>query len=583
MACKLGPDIVSNGLVASFDALNPRGFPSTTPIVDHGYAEWYCFENCNVTYSIISSGISIVEKDSSGGTSTIVSTSSGPTRGTFSAIQGRTYYGVGGSINLVAEDQHHMIVPLTMMGTQFYWNVVRLNPGTVYIYSPFKNATVKFFDNPASGGITNTSPTSIITVNARTQTSFTFNTLGNYYISSSEPIICSTTQSASLDRTILSPASKYVYQRFLASFATVIGTTPLSNQGGCIHDPTNSVMSTTIADGAGGDCAQGLGLEYLSDRYSWGNALSDYVVVFPYTATVTTSYWNGTSWVVWDTHSNITGNLTTPTVISRDGTNGPGVTAGNVSGTAANMAGGANLWRWEGTAPFYLCINDTADDEFSVLGWSNIPSSIRNKNQYWVDGVSGNQMTVHGSLIHNSNGYWTFPNNQITNYIMQTGFQIPQDDITMSCWFRSNFSNPNQTPFTYSVNGDNMYLLFTNSATSISPFSFNSPLSITVPNMQNRWCNFVRTREKSTGQEFYYLNGTQIGSRIISANISPPTNGALIIGQEVDSNPLGSGGGNFDSAQNLDGDFAKLDIYNRVLSNTEVLQNFNIERLRFGV
>jgi hypothetical protein len=96
--------------------------------------------------------------------------------------------------------------------------------------------------------------------------------------------------------------------------------------------------------------------------------------------------------------------------------------------------------------------------------------------------------------------------------------------------------------------------------------------------MQNKWCNFVRTRIKSSGDEKYYMNGVLVGERTIFANQSIVTGGSLIVGQEADAP-----NGGFDSNQNLDGDFARLDIYNRALSNSEILQNFNALKGRYGL
>lgn len=582
MSVFANPNFVQSGLVLCLDARNEKCFPNTTPVQEHGYAEWYCFETSTVTYSIIQAGVSITERRADGTTAVMIATSSGPARGTFTITAGRFYIGVGGPINLVVEDAHHHIAPLTMVGTQFIWWAARSTTGTCYLYSPYKNTTIKFWDTPISGGITNSTPTQTFTLNAGSQTTFTFTTQPNFestdilYLTSTEPILATTTQ-AGTDRTILSPASKYVYQRFISNYGTTYGTAPNTINTGCIYDPTHSVMAQSIADGSGGDTAQGLGLEFLCDRYSWGNVLSDYTIAFPYTATVNVSYWNGSAWVVWDTHT-VTGNLTNPTVIARDGTLGPGVSATNVNGTAANMASDATLWKWEGTAPFYLCINDSVDDEFSVLGWMNTRVTSKNVNQYWIDLVSTNQLTVHGSLLHNSNGYWTLPNTQITNYLMQTNFVAPTGDVTVSCWFKSSFVNLNQAIFTYSLNGDNAFLLFTNNATTIVPYDLNNPVSITVPNMQNVWCNFVWTRNSTTGVSLYYMNGVYVGTQTISAGTGLTPGGHLIIGQDADLT-----GGGFDPNQSFGGDFARLDIYNRVLSLSEIETNFHAMRGRFGI
>lgn len=196
----------------------------------------------------------------------------------------------------------------------------------------------------------------------------------------------------------------------------------------------------------------------------------------------------------------------------------------------------------------------------------------------WFD-LSGNErnLTVFGSPTFNSLGYFTFANNQTTQYMQRFPFDIPTSAITFSCWFRSSFTQANQTPFTYSVGGDNTFLLYTDSSTIIVPHDIGNRFAITVLDMANRWCNFVWTRVTSTGVSLYYMNGVYVGTQTIAAGVAPVAGGYLIIGQESDS-----AGGGFDPNQNLDGDFSRLEVYNRVLSGEEVMNNFNAVKGRYG-
>ena len=100
------------------------------------------------------------------------------------------------------------------------------------------------------------------------------------------------------------------------------------------------------------------------------------MIVAPYAnTTVTVSYWNGSAWVVLETH-NFSGTQLNPAQVQRDGSAGVGVTATNINGSAASFVSGATgPWKWVGNNPFYVGINDTADDEFSMLGWSSNYSS----------------------------------------------------------------------------------------------------------------------------------------------------------------------------------------------------------------
>jgi hypothetical protein len=121
-------------------------------------------------------------------------------------------------------------------------------------------------------------------------------------------------------------------------------------------------------------------------------------------------------------------------------------------------------------------------------------------------------------------------------------------------------------------------LFFINSSTQIAPHDKGSAVGVNVPNMQNKWCNFVWTRDSASGVSVYYMDGVQVGTRIYLAGTNITTGGYLIIGQESDS-----AGGGFDPNQNLDGDFSRLDVYSRVLTQLEVTQNFQAIRGRFGI
>jgi hypothetical protein len=197
----------------------------------------------------------------------------------------------------------------------------------------------------------------------------------------------------------------------------------------------------------------------------------------------------------------------------------------------------------------------------------------------WRD-LSGNNFdfTIYGSPTHNSLGYFTFTNNQTTQYMMRHPFATPTNDITYICWFRSNFANSTQTPFTYSVGGDNEMLFFINSSTQLAPHPKGVSVGTNTTDMTNKWVNFAWSRQTSSGQNLFYRDGSLIGQYTASAGTSITTGGHLIIAQEADSP-----GGSFDSTQNLDGDFSVLNIYNRILTAAEISQNFQALRGRYGI
>ena len=578
MGVGYNPKIVTNGLMFAVDAANIKSLniPSQA---DSGYSEWVCLDNGTATYSIVSSGVTIYQRSNVSVVTTVVSTSTGPTRGSISVIAGYSYYGIGGPINLVTEGKQHCIAPLTMASNQFYHYASRGDSSqTFYVYSPYSLATVNFMNAPASGGI-NATPTSNATIGTGNITTFTGAGTGSYFFTSNVPVIITVQSSLSQDQTILSPPARYVYQRYAANNSTVVQTTPSNAGTYVVYDTTYNVMTVQIADGSGGDAAQGLGYEFLSDRYSWGNVCSDYVIVAPYPNTyITTYYWDGTYWQTWDTHS-LSGTQTSPASAQRDGSAGPGVAATNINGTANNMVSGSTvLWKWEGTNPFYLCINDNADDEFSVLGWLSSRTSTTGTSNSWKD-ITGNNnhLTIYGGPVFNKAGYMTFLSDQISQYMMNSSFPFPTSDNTMECWFYTT-SVGAQTPLTYSVAGDNSQLIIFANSTTFQPWTLAVAYNFTVTSIVNQWIHVARTRIKSSGLDNFYINGKLVGSGTTSAGTAVTTNGYLIVGQEADSP-----GGGFDANQNLDGNIGRISIYNRALTAEEIQQNFNATRARYGV
>lgn len=197
----------------------------------------------------------------------------------------------------------------------------------------------------------------------------------------------------------------------------------------------------------------------------------------------------------------------------------------------------------------------------------------------WSD-LSGNNksLTIYGAPTYNSSGYFSFADNQITDYLMRYPYEHPTGDVTYSVWFRSRYTSSDQTIFTYSVGGNNEMLLFARGSGVIAPHPLGVSVDIPTTSMANVWVNFSWSRELSTGKNVFYRDGQYIHEYTASPGVAVAGNGHLIIGQEADAP-----GGGFDPNQNLDGDFASMSIYNRVLSVSEVQRNFNAFRARYGL
>ena len=87
----------------------------------------------------------------------------------------------------------------------------------------------------------------------------------------------------------------------------------------------------------------------------------------------------------------------------------------------------------------------------------------------------------------------------------------------------------------------------------------------------NTWYNAVATHDSTTGLVKIYLNGSLIGSANVGVIYSSTFNG--VIGDEDSAVP----------STPFKGNIPKVTIYNKVLTDTEILNNFNSTRGRFGL
>lgn len=569
MSCSVGPRAATSNLVLSVDPANKKSLPYQPTTVDHCLSDWYCFVTCTVTYSIVTAGVSIYEKTANGPVMIVAGTTN-PQRGTFSATAGRTYYG-DGPVFMLVEDQQHSIVPVSMAGTKFIHYCNRNNPGYLFINSPFTDTVVSFFDASATG--INGTVTSTLTLAPGSTGIIQLPNLGWSYLSSTNPIIVGATQTAA-DKTVVPPASAYIYNRYLGANITTIGGTPTTQGTYVVYDTTSPVCNITIADGAGSDCAHGLGYQHLCDRYSWGNALSDYVIVAPYDVTVTTSYWTGSAWTVWDTHV-LTGTQTAPGYVARDGTQGPGVAATSIQGLAANMAAGATLWKWEGNNPFYLCINDTADDEYSMLGWMSTRLTRQTEQGRVFDtsknGVTG---TLTNGAAYNAAGGGSILFDGTNDYVaglatttnfssggsMEMVFQCVDFDIRTQGFMAFNIGGGYLNLYSGAANKMRWEVIGAQRPYT-GGFHNNTTLAI------NTWYHVIGTFD-SSGFSTIYINGLADGT---STLLSWPT------GTWTSTYNLGTYAGYQSGKTGL------ARVYARCLTADEVKQNFFAIRGRYGI
>ena len=576
MGVSAGPRIETGGLVFALDARNTKTFDDIPGITDHGISDWYCFTSGTATYSAIYPNTEIIEIDADGNETVLVTTGSDPQRaGNLSITAGRRYYGTK-AIHILDEGVNDAIAPVSFAGTYFGNRHDRNDPKTMNVYAPQDDINVSVYEN-VTGGVTGTA-TSTFSVSKGSSTTFV-TTQGinvNTIFKTDKPAIM--TVGSGADDHVMMPMTNYVYKRRTANNITINNTTPANSSTYVSYDTSLPLFTLEIADGAGSDSAQGIGYEYLSDTFSWGNVLSDYQIVAPYAdTTVTVSYWANSQWNIGEVHS-LSGTQTSPDAAFREGNTGFG-SAGNTasdSGAAANLASNANLWKWESTKPIAVIINDNADDEENLLGWmsNKFTRTSSNTTQSFVnlaDKDNRKRMKIYGT---------TFDSLTSSDFLSFDGVDdriiIPHAD-----W--QNSANITITAFVYPTNltgGKNIIGKDANSgyrfrigSTGADVFDRGSTNALTVSYSfsTNTWYH-LSAIFSSSGLSFY-VNGELLGSN------------AVAFGGNNQTAPLAIGAASHTNAfsENFSGNIAALRFYNKALTAEEVKRNFNAIRGRFGI
>jgi len=189
--------------------------------------------------------------------------------------------------------------------------------------------------------------------------------------------------------------------------------------------------------------------------------------------------------------------------------------------------------------------------------------------------------TNNGSLLsgttYSSSSGSTFVFNGVNNYISLSN--TTTKNFTIGCWIRttatsltgSNAWEGNgivyaDVPGTFN---DFVLAILNNKA---SWFTGNPDTSINGTTTINTgaWFYLTVTKNGDVSTKQLYVNGTSEASGSSNANI-------------LNANPNISIGGNTNDTRMFNGNIANVQIYNRILSSTEILQNFNAQKTRFGL
>jgi len=200
--------------------------------------------------------------------------------------------------------------------------------------------------------------------------------------------------------------------------------------------------------------------------------------------------------------------------------------------------------------------------------------SYSGNGSIWRDlsGNSNNGSLLNSATFSNENGGTIVLTNANSN-VNCNGFIFNQPNLTFSCWFKTNsigdgykhfISKELSCKFRTSVNSGQIELLMSTNGISWTDSITTSSSLISA----NIWYNVVVTVQ-SNGSTFIYLNGISKASSSLS--------GTLI----TNSNEINIGSYNQFGPDTFNGRIAIAKIYNRALSASEILQNYNALRGRF--
>ena len=324
---------------------------------------WVCMVSTTVSFSAIYPGTIISEINGTSIT-TVISSTAAPFVGSLSVTAGRIYssnkpvhFGDQGNNN-------YTIAPMSYRGNILASYGNRGFTSTYRIYCTEDNTNIEVFADALVGSnaefvssATNLSQGTIQSFEIPIAYDDRF-----IFIKSNNKIL-GTVQHGGQDKFILPPVStNYVYRRYNEYEATIDGTQP-SFVGTYVVQDDEGSFAISIADGAGSEAEAGMPLDFLTDTYSFGEGeLDSYFIVSPYTNTITVSYWQGSSssWVEYGSHTE-NGTLTSPSVHAE----------GDQSGGTPLIPGlGTTPWKFEGTNPFYIVVNDGSSDEEALIGWN---------------------------------------------------------------------------------------------------------------------------------------------------------------------------------------------------------------------
>jgi hypothetical protein len=237
----------------------------------------------------------------------------------------------------------------------------------------------------------------------------------------------------------------------------------------------------------------------------------------------------------------------------------------NISGSIVNSAIASTLnYKSVVTRGAVLNLDAGALDSYPQTGttWFDLTTNANN-------GTLTNGPTFNSG----DGGYITFDGTNDTVDIANASSLNISSNITIESWIYPTSTSSTQNVISKSSNSQNNGYIFPRSDNGWTTVTFYlhiggfQTLSATYPGI-NRWTYTAATYDGAT--MIVYINGSSSNSRSQTGTITTNTNNLIIGNQPTFS-------------EYYTGRVANARIYNRTLAASEILQNYNAQRSRFGL
>jgi hypothetical protein len=184
---------------------------------------------------------------------------------------------------------------------------------------------------------------------------------------------------------------------------------------------------------------------------------------------------------------------------------------------------------------------------------------------------SGNNGTLTNGPTFNSNNGGSIVFDGVDDYVIGSGLNLSGSAFTISTWIKPNQSN---TKIFFSVGNStstrgSIHIRITNS-TSILFGMYSDDLSFPVPDLLNNWSHITVSLNTDFTQSSF-RNGVFVNSR---------SAGGYFIGSSIWAAGVRLFGG---LGEFFSGNIPHTLVYNRALTPTEILQNYNATKGRYGL